>query len=163
MSRAYVMSYIFLSRTMCFILFKALLSIFSKINSFNKWKQSRWVFFISYNMPCLKGSVSRDFRPSFFSWYEPFWATDKQAKIFSNLVSISPKNSNIWALKVVLSPRCAAAPQRQNNKQLSDQISWRNRNRIRKYFSLFIMGPDGFESWKKRKLKISWHTPFKGK
>ena len=28
-------------------------------------------------------------------------------------------------------------------------ISRRNRNRIRKYFSLFIRGPDGFESWKK--------------
>ena len=28
-------------------------------------------------------------------------------------------------------------------------ISQRNRNRIRKYFSLFIRGPDRFESWKK--------------
>ena len=26
------------------------------------------------------------------------------------------------------------------------RISWRNRNRIRKYFSLFFRGPDGFES-----------------
>ena len=26
------------------------------------------------------------------------------------------------------------------------RISWRNRNQIRKYFSLFIRGPDGFES-----------------
>ena len=29
------------------------------------------------------------------------------------------------------------------------RISQRNRNRIRKYFSLFIRGPDGFEWWKK--------------
>ena len=28
---------------------------------------------------------------------------------------------------------------------LKNQISWRNRNWIRKYFSLFIRGPDGFE------------------
>ena len=25
----------------------------------------------------------------FFSWFEPIWATDKQAKVFSNSVSIS--------------------------------------------------------------------------
>ena len=36
-----------------------------------------------------------------------------------------------------------------------------NRNQIRKYFSLFIRGPDGLESWKKWMSKISWHTPFK--
>ena len=41
-------------------------------------------------------------------------------------------------------------------------ISQRNGNRIWKYFSLFIRGPDGFESWKKWRSKISWHTPFKG-
>ena len=36
----------------------------------------------------------------------------------------------------------------------------RNRNRIRKYFRLFIRVPDGFESWKKWRSKISWHTHF---
>ena len=36
------------------------------------------------------------------------------------------------------------------------RISRRNR----KYFSLFIRGLDGFESWKKWRSKISWHTPF---
>ena len=25
---------------------------------------------------------------------------------------------------------------------------------------VFIRGPDGFESWKKWRWKISWHTPF---
>ena len=39
-------------------------------------------------------------------------------------------------------------------------ISRQNRNRIKKYFSLFIKGLDGFESWKKFKLKILGHTPF---
>ena len=34
-------------------------------------------------------------------------------------------------------------------RQLCDLISRRNRNWIRKYFSLFISGPDGFKSWKK--------------
>ena len=34
--------------------------------------------------------------------------------------------------------------------ELCDQISRRNRNRIRIYFSLFIRGPDGFKSWRKK-------------
>ena len=41
------------------------------------------------------------------------------------------------------------------------RISRRIRNRIRKYLSLFIRGLDGFETWKKWRSKISWHTPFK--
>ena len=32
---------------------------------------------------------------------------------------------------------------------LTIRISWRNQNRIRKYFTLFIRGPDGIESWTK--------------
>ena len=36
---------------------------------------------------------------------------------------------------------------------LKIRISWQNRNRIRKYFSLFIRGPDWFESWKKLEVK----------
>ena len=39
----------------------------------------------------IKGSVSRDFRPPVFLWFEPIWAPDKQAKVFSN--SISPRYS----------------------------------------------------------------------
>ena len=39
-------------------------------------------------------------------------------------------------------------------------ISQRNRNQIQQYFTLFIRGLDGFESWKKWRAKISWHTPF---
>ena len=46
-------------------------------------------------------------------------------------------------------------------RSLYDRISRRNRNLIRKYFSLLIRGPNGFESWKKLRSKISWHTPFK--
>ena len=41
----------------------------------------------------LKGSVSRDFRPQFFSWFEPIWTPDKQAKVFSNSVLILPRYS----------------------------------------------------------------------
>ena len=29
------------------------------------------------------------------------------------------------------------------------------------YFSMFIRGPDGFDSWNKKDNKISWHCPFK--
>ena len=41
----------------------------------------------------FKGSVSRDLRPPFFSWFNPIWAPDKQAKVFSNSLSISPRYS----------------------------------------------------------------------
>ena len=37
--------------------------------------------------------------------------------------------------------------------ELCDQISRWNRNWIRKYFSLFIRGLDGFESWKKLEVE----------
>ena len=43
---------------------------------------------------------------------------------------------------------------------LKIRISRQNRNRIRKFLTLFIRGPDGFESWKIWKSKLSWHTPF---
>ena len=33
--------------------------------------------------PILKGSVTRDFLPLFFPWFEPIWASDKEDKIFS--------------------------------------------------------------------------------
>ena len=44
----------------------------------------------SFSLPdsVHKLSVSRDFRPPFLSWFEPIWAPDKQANVFSNSVSI---------------------------------------------------------------------------
>ena len=45
--------------------------------------------------------------------------------------------------------------------ELCDQISRRNRNRIWKYFSLFIWGPDGFESWKNGGRKSHDTLPLK--
>ena len=44
--------------------------------------------------------------------------------------------------------------------ELSDRIYRQNKIRIRQSFSLFIRGPDGFESWKHWRSKISWNTPF---
>ena len=43
----------------------------------------------------LKEAVSRDFRPQFFSWIEPIWAPDKQAKmvLLKNLFSRRYSNS----------------------------------------------------------------------
>ena len=38
-------------------------------------------------------------------------------------------------------------------RPLRDRMSRRNRNGIWKYFSLFIRGPDGFESWKKLEVE----------
>ena len=47
--------------------------------------------------------------------------------------------------------------------ELCDRISWRNCDRILKYFNLFIRGPDtvGSNHENKWRSKISWHTPFK--
>ena len=42
----------------------------------------------------LKWSVSRYFRPPFFSWFKPIKAPDKQAKVFLNSVLIMPRYSN---------------------------------------------------------------------
>ena len=36
---------------------------------------------IKYNKIMFKGAVSRDFWPLFFSWIEPIWPHDKQAKM----------------------------------------------------------------------------------
>ena len=54
-----------------------------------------------YRKSMVKGSVSRYFRPPFFSRFEPIQAPDKQAKIFSNWFSISLRYSNIKKLRHV--------------------------------------------------------------
>jgi hypothetical protein len=52
----------------------------------------------------LKGTVSRDFRPSVFLPINPPWATGYNRKIFSNLVSISQRylqrcvDSALWRI-----------------------------------------------------------------
>ena len=54
------------------------------------------------------------------------------------------KKKIIFAKTKILTPRCEAH-RRVEFFELCDRISQRNRNRIQKYFSLFIRGPDGFE------------------
>ena len=41
----------------------------------------------------LKGVCHEIFYHHFFSWLEPIWAPDKEAKVFLNSVSISPRYS----------------------------------------------------------------------
>ena len=41
----------------------------------------------------LKGVCHKILDLHFFSWFEPIWAPDKQAEVFSNSVSISPRYS----------------------------------------------------------------------
>ena len=57
-------------------------------------------------------------------------------------VGCTPQRSSPWVLQTVeiVSAVCCT-PQR----QFCDRISRRNQNRIRKYFSLFIRGPDEFQ------------------
>ena len=50
----------------------------------------------------FKGSVSWDFRPPFFSWFNPIWALDKQAKVFSNF-----DFAKIFKYKVISTLRAA--------------------------------------------------------
>ena len=76
-------------------------------------------------------------------------------------------DSAVWCTPWSLTPRSDAHCESDSTvwctpwSFLKIWISRRNWNRIRKYFSLFIRGPDGFKSGKKWRSKISWHTPFK--
>ena len=48
----------------------------------------------NYSFHLLKGVSHEIFDLQFFSWFKPNWAPDKQAKAFSNSVSISLRYSN---------------------------------------------------------------------
>ena len=51
---------------------------------------------ISVSFLCaFKGSLSRDFVPLFFSWFEPICSPDNLTKIFSNSVTILQRYSNL--------------------------------------------------------------------
>ena len=54
---------------------------------------SESISYIDTHSMKLNGSVSRDFQHLFWAWFEIIWAPDKQAEIFSNSVSISPRYS----------------------------------------------------------------------
>ena len=135
-------------------------------------------------MRFLTSSFFHDSNSSRFRFHRDIW-------IFKKLCSVHPiaeSDSVVCIIPRSQTPRCAAhrgvklrgvhstaesssvvciTPRSQTAHrgvkiERCDQISRRNRNRIQKYFSLLIRGPDGFESWKKNwRLKISWHTPFK--
>ena len=81
-------------------------------------------------------------------------------------VNTSFMKDNVWIIKrgltkpKILTPRWHAH-HRVEIVELYDWISRRNWNRIRKYFSQFIIGQDGFSSWKKLRSKILWRTPLK--
>ena len=62
------------------------------------------------------------------------------------------KKKILFAKPKILTPRCHAH-QGVEFFEFCDRISWGNRNLIRKYFSLFITGSGGFESWKKIEVK----------
>ena len=87
--------------------------------------------------------MSRDFRPHFLI-LQPIKAPDK---VFSNSVSISPRYSviklDIFLSVVECTPR-RPAPWYNAQRQVSVEFrkSRKNRNKIRKYFSLFIRGPE---------------------
>ena len=58
------------------------------------------------NVSDLKGVCHEIFDLRFFSWFQPIWAPDKQAEVFSNSVSISPRYSITKFEKST--PRCAS-------------------------------------------------------
>ena len=113
-------------------------------------------------MVIFKGSVSRDFRPPFFHDSYPSGPLINRLKYFRILFFRFLRD--IWSL---ICPDCPFKGNQKPSKcwwtrdffELCDRIFRRNRKRVRKYFSLFIRGPDWFEAWKKE-VKISWHTPF---
>ena len=60
--------------------------------AFLVWRQiNEYLFIYLFIYIRVKGSVSWDFKPPIFSWFEPIWVSDKQAKVFLNLVSILPR------------------------------------------------------------------------
>ena len=66
---------------------------FTKLQSGEHYTSLLFLENITYtvNNVFLKGVWHEIFDLQFFSWLEPIWAPDKQAKVFSNSVSISPR------------------------------------------------------------------------
>ena len=96
---------------------------------------------------CFKGSVSRDCWPLyFFHDSKPIGP-----QVFLNSFSISQR---YFIIKCENSDSAVCMT---IWRQLCDQISRRNRNRIRKFFSVFIRGPDGVESWKMKVENLVTH------
>ena len=61
--------------------------------------------------------MSQDFRPPvFFSWFEPIWASDKQAKVFLSSVLITPRYSNF------LKSSAVGIPPRSQNRNLWESL-----------------------------------------
>ena len=88
------------------------------------------------SLVAFKGTIRRNPVRGHLSWKKTF-----EEKIF-----------DLLSLKFWLSGGCNAH-RRVELFELCDRISWQNRNRIGKYFSLFIRGPGGFESWKKIEIE----------
>ena len=63
------------------------------------------------------------------------------------------QNRNLWESMVAIKGTIRRNPFRGEFFELCEGISRRNRNRIRKYLTLFIRGPDGCESWEKMKVE----------
>ena len=66
-----------------------------------------------------------------------------------------------WFAKPKILTPCCRADRGVKFCELCDWISGRNRNWIRKYLSLFIRGPDKFESWKNGGRKSRDTLPLK--
>ena len=65
--------------------------------------------------------MSRDFRPPvFFSWFEPLWASDKQAKVFLSSVLITPRYSNL-----LISSAVGIPPQSQNRNLWESLVAFK--------------------------------------
>ena len=98
-------------------------------------------------------------------FFENFWSLDSPQSLTPWWDAHRELDSTVWCTPRSLTPR-GDAHCRVRLRSLIDtlgiflkiRISQRNQNRIRKYFSLFIRGPDGFESWKNWRLKISWNN-----
>ena len=91
----------------------------------------------------FKGKVIREFWPLFLSWFEPIYATDKQAKVFSNYFSTSPAVCMMQSVSTLWS-NISAKP-KPNSKILSS----------------VYQRPGWFWIMKKMQVEISWHTHFK--
>ena len=92
---------------------------------------------------------------------QPFIHESRVRKVFLALIKTSGYCNSAYFTSMMHTAESDSAVGCTPRSFFKIRISRRNRNRIRKYFSLFIRGLDGFESWKKWRSKISWRTPFK--
>ena len=95
--------------------------------------------------------------------YKYLQASQRKSHWLRNVMHTAESDSAVWCTPWSLTLQRAAHHRvwLQGEMPAAEIFkNFRNRHWIRKYFSQFISGLDGFEAWKKWRSKILWHTLF---